>query len=176
LSVQNQSVMKNIFKSPLLYLALLVGACNSFDQEAFNEGLQDGQELDYTVPTEVPADESEFKLLIHGDDKNQWTPEEFTLEGLLGFQDCRLDDTMTLRQDGTYQFDGGTMSCGGDDVAERSGVYIQDYVNKRLIFDEGTSDEVTMQISGLDQGVIAVSGEVAIFGVPMTVRGVYTAQ
>ena len=168
--------MKSILKISAYLLLICIGACSSFDQEAFNKGVQDGQEPDYTMPTEVTSDEDQFKLLIHGVEKNEWIAKEFTLEGLLGFQDCRLDDTMTLRQDGTYEFDGGVMSCGGDDVLVRSGVYIQDYINKRLIFDEGTSDEVVMQINGLDQGVIAVSGQVAIFGVPMTVQGVYTAQ
>ena len=68
------------------------------------------------------------------------------------------------------------MSCGGDDVTAKSGVYRIDYNARRLIFDEGTADAVTVNVSGLDQGVIALDGEVTIFGVSMTIKGVYTAQ
>lgn len=168
--------MKNAFRLSVFYLALLISACNSFDQEAFDEGFENAQILEYTIPTTIPESNDQFKLLLHGTEKNQWVAKEFTLEGLLGAQDCRLDDIMTLRQDGTYQFDGGKMSCGGDDVVSKSGVYRIDYDNKKLIFDEGAADAVIVNVSGLAQGVIALDGEVSIFGVSMTIKGVYIAQ
>lgn len=168
--------MKKTLRPAFLYIVLLMGACNSFDKEAFDEGIQDQQKPDYEVPTTVPSTEIQFSTLLHGDLKNEWTPKEFTLEGLLGFQDCRLDDTMILNVDGTYQFDGGAMSCGGSDVASKSGVYELDYDNRELIFDKGTSDEVQVKVTGLDQGIISLSGEVSIFGIPMTIRGVYVAE
>lgn len=163
--------MKNALRLSIFYLTLLLSACNSFDQETFDEGLEDQENLKYTIPTTIPGSEDQFKLLLHGTEKNQWMAKEFTLEGL-GTQDCRLDDMMILRQDGTYQFDGGKMSCGGDDVVSKSGVYRIDYDNKKLIFDE----EVAVNVSGLAQGVIALDGTVSIFGISMKISGVYTVE
>lgn len=168
--------MKNIFRSPLLYTILTLGACNSFDQAAFDEGFNTDDAKAYEVPAKLPSSEEQFSVLLHGEEKNEWLAQEFYLEGLLGNQDCRLDDQMILRADLTYLFDGGSMSCGGSDVSTRSGVYRQDYAQGRLIFDEGTSDEVIVNVSGLDEGVIALSGEVDVFGVPMTIKGVYTVE
>jgi len=168
--------MKNYLKTSLLYIILALGACNSFDQAAFNEGRNIEEEQAYKVPTTLPETEAQFTAILHANGQQKWIAREFKLVDLVEFQDCRLDDTMTLNQDGTYQFDGGIKSCGGDDVATRSGVYRQDYANGQLIFDEGTNDEAIVKVSGLDEGVIALSGRVNVMGVAMTIEGVYTAE
>ena len=167
--------MKNYLKNPLLYIIIALSACNSFDQAAFNDGIN-AEEVAYTVPTTLPESEIEFSAFLHGNGQRKWIAREFKLVDLVEFQDCRLDDTMSLNQDGTYQFDGGNMSCGGDDVPSRSGVYRADYANGQLIFDEGTKDEVIVKVSGLDQGVIALSGKVDVIGVSMTIEGIYTVE
>lgn len=168
--------MKNYYLFRLLCLLVLLVSCDSFDQDAFNRGHQEGQNLDYVVPTSTPQSVEEYDIFLHGEEQNLWVAREFILEGLQGFQDCRLDDTFTIRRDGTYQFNGGDMSCGGEDVSNQSGTYRKDYDNNRLIFDEGTERQVIMTINGLEQGVIAVSAEVLIFGVPMSIEGVYTVS
>jgi len=168
--------MKSAVRMLSLLMTLIVIACNSFDQDAFDQGLEDSQKPSYIVPNTIPATEIQFKQSLHGEDKKAWIAQEFKLEGLLGDQDCRLDDSMVLSLDGTYQFDAGSMSCGGNDLKTKSGVYRVDYGNHKLIFDEGTSDEVSVTVSGLDQGVISLKGEVDIFGVSMDIKGVYTVE
>jgi hypothetical protein len=172
----NINVMKTVFKISIFCTLLLwLSACNSFDQAAFDEGFKD-ENVEYKTPTTVPGSEKQFTELLHGELNNKWKVQEFSLEGMLGTQSCRLDDTMILGQDGTYQFDGGKMSCGGEDVITKSGTYRIDFDNKKLIFDENSANKVIVNVSGLDQGVIALDGVVFIFGVSMTIRGVYTTE
>ncbi len=168
--------MKNIFKLSIFSLALFLAACNTFDQAAFNEGFSADDQKGYTIPTSLPSTEAQFNMQIHGDDKLEWLVKEVTLSGFPGSQSCRMDDQMILNADGTYQFDGGAMSCGGEDVTIRSGVYVLDYDNGELIFDQGTSDEIVVKVSGLDQGVIALSTSVDIFGASVNIEGVYAVE
>jgi hypothetical protein len=166
--------MKNLFKIAAFLGLVMLNACDSFDQRAFDEGLEDSNKLDYVKPESTPVTQEEFAQFVHGASQNHWVAQEFSLESLLGSQDCRLDDSMILSQDGTYEFDGGEMSCGGGDVSSKSGVYIIDFENKQLIFDEGSSNEVLVEIEGLSEGVILLKSEVDIFGIPMSIEGVYT--
>ncbi len=168
--------MENTFKLSIFFMALFLSACNTFDQAAFNEGFSLDDQKDYTVPTSLPSTEVEFSMQIHGGDKLEWLVKEVTLFGFPGSQSCRMDDQMILNADGTYQFDGGSVSCGGEDVTIRSGVYVLDYDNGELIFDQGSSDEVVVKVSGLDQGVIALSTSVDIFGASVKIEGVYAVE
>ena len=167
--------MKNVFRISALIFLLI--ACESFDQEAFDRGYTHEEDLEeYQVPTTFPNKAIEFDALLHGIDAHKWVAKEVYLAGFPGNQECRLDDHMILRKNGTYQFDGGKMSCGGNDVSTKHGVYTKDYANQQLIFDAGTSNEVVVQVSGLKEGVIALSTKVIIFGVPIVIDGVYVVE
>lgn len=138
-------------------------------------------ELDSPGPTEAvdapngfPALEADFMAALTGDEGRTWNALTFELEGLDGFQLCRLDDTFTFFPNGTYRYDGGEVLCGGaDDRQIKTGVWELDFGRRQLVFDEGTSLEYTAIVAGLEDNRIQLNGQVDIFGTFMDIEGIY---
>ena len=138
-------------------------------------------ELDQPGPTEAvdapegfPASEANFMAALTGDESRTWNALTFELEGMDGFQLCRLDDTFTFFANGTYRYDGGEVLCGGaDDRQVKTGVWELDFDNRQLVFDEGTSLEYTADVAGLEDNRIQLNGSVDIFGTLMSIEGIY---
>ncbi len=110
-----------------------------------------------TGPNSLPADEATFVNFLTGDSTKVWQAVQFTLEGLNGFQNCRLDDQMTLSTDGSYVFNGGVQNCGGEDQAQAAGSWSLDFNNAQLSFvldGENFQGEVT----GLTEDQIVITG------------------
>lgn len=112
-----------------------------------------------TGPNTVPQDEASFLALLLGDgvDSKTWAAAQFTLEGFSGFQDCRLDDQMTLFADNTYDFDGGNISCGGEDQAEADGGWSFDFATSQITFGLG-SEQFSGTITGLSETQLVITG------------------
>lgn len=87
-----------------------------------------------------------------------WSTVAFTIEGISGFQNCRLDDEITLMDDNTYRYDGGTMLCGAEDNQKiKTGSWDFDEGSRTLTFDRGTTRESVFYIESLTAGEIVVS-------------------
>ena len=138
-------------------------------------------ELDEPGPTEaiaapvgLPATAADLEFALAGDESREWTALTFQLEGLDGFQFCRLDDTFTFFADGTYRYDGGEVLCGGaDDSQVKTGIWELDFDNNQILFDEGTSLEYRATVGGLEENRVQLLGQVDIFGQLLDIEGIY---
>ncbi|MEO9805823.1 MAG: lipocalin family protein [Reichenbachiella sp.] len=93
-----------------------------------------------------------------GGGNRTWTTVAFTIEGVNGFQNCRLDDEIRLNEDNTYAYDGGTMLCGAEDNQKiKSGTWEIDAPSRTLTFDKGLDHESIMYIESLTSEEIVVS-------------------
>ena len=79
-----------------------------------------------SVPSPIGTPDLEASLVsdLFNDDSREWQALTFQLEGLDGFQSCRLDDTFIFFGDGTYRYHGGEVLCGGaDDTRVKTGLW-----------------------------------------------------
>lgn len=108
----------------------------------------------------ITNEPEQFAALLHNNGSKVWRAEQFTIEGLSMFLQCRLDDAITLSNDGTYQYDGGQDLCGAEDnVQDRSGNWEFNAANGTLIFDRGTSLETTGRVITLEENTIVLEGQ-----------------
>jgi len=178
----------HLISSIILSIPLLLSSCGEFSLDAFNTGQQlanegndeaadENQEGEITGPSTTPSDPSTYALFIHGGSSVVWKADAFTLEGMSGFQDCRLDDQLTLTSEGQYTYDGGSNLCGGEDNQQiKSGEYSLDISNNHIIFDPETENEHVATVTGLADDQIVVEGQVLIFGVSLRVAGSYKTE
>ena len=155
-------------KLPLLILSLaLVAGCSIVDLETPNQD-------SVASPIGTPSTEAELFTSLTNEDSREWRALSFQLEGLEGFQACRLDDTFIFFDDGTYRYDGGEVLCGGaDDTRIKTGLWEINFDNLQLTFDRGTSLESVASLSGLENNRIELRGQVEIFGQFLDIRGIY---
>lgn len=160
---------RNLNATLLLSATLfLVASCSLVELD------EPGPTAPVDAPEGIPATVVEFTELLVGDDSRVWRALTFELEGMSGFQSCRLDDTFTFFADGTYRYDGGEVLCqGADDTRIKTGIWELDLDNRQLIFDRGTSIAYTSNIGGLDNNRIQLTGQVDIFGQQMDIEGIY---
>jgi len=121
---------------------------------------------------------SEIGLMLHNDSSKTWSASQFAIEGIVGFLNCRLDDTITLHKDGTYSYDGGNTLCGGEDnLRIREGNWGYDLDLELLIFEPGTEAESVVELVTLDENTITFRGvyESDIFG-SFDIEGNYTTS
>ena len=103
-----------------------------------------------------PASRDELISNLTKDDSKSWGESSFTTVGI-GVQECRADDVMRLKNDGTYIYNNGEILCG-DDVQSKSGTWETNFEAKTITFDKGTSEENTAEISSATQNELAVKG------------------
>ena len=149
-------------------MSLAVISCDLVDLE------EPGPTAPVDAPAGIPATEAALLGELAGEVSRTWSALTFELEGLSGFQICRLDDTFTFFADGTYRYDGGEVLCGGDDDQQiKTGIWELDFGNLQIVFDEGTSIEYRATIAGLEDSRIQLNGQVDIFGNLMDIEGIY---
>lgn len=158
-------------KSTLIISALLalmsINACSVVE-------LETPDQLDIASPLGTPATEAELLAELTNSDSREWQALTFQLEGLEGFQSCRLDDTFIFFDNGTYRYDGGEVLCGGaDNTRVKTGLWELDFANLEITFDRGTTIESTAQIAGLEDTRMELRGEVEIFGQTLVIQGIY---
>lgn len=103
-------------------------------------------------------------------DSITWSASSFELEGV-GVEDCRLDDQMTFRSNGTYRYNGGLTLCGGDDNTRiKDGTFSVDTASATITFDQGTDIEYTANIQSLSATEVMLSGSY----LGMTIEGKYS--
>lgn len=121
-----------------------------------------------------PETEEAFITVLTSDNSREWKAIAFFLEGLDGLQSCRLDDSFTFFNDGTYRYDGGEFLCGdADNIRIKTGVWEVNFDNLEVIFDQGTSIESTAKLQSNVENRIWFSGQVDIFGIMMDIQGAY---
>ncbi|MEM9298700.1 MAG: hypothetical protein AAGA64_09945 [Bacteroidota bacterium] len=131
----------------------------------------DEEEIDVVEgPTVAPTSTAEFENLFHGGSQRSWKTISFTFMGVGGIQDCRLDDSMTINADGTYEYDGGANLCGAEDSERvRTGTWEVTNDGRNIVFDSGTVNEYTADVTGAEDDQIALSGQY----IGLNVSGVY---
>lgn len=123
----------------------------------------------------VSYSQSNDELLeyLHGGKDKTWVTVGFYLEGLTGFQDCRLDDKFVFSGDGTYRYDGGKKLCGGEDNKRiKTGVWEKMEKKKMLVFNKGTSYEYVAKIVSSEDGFLILT--TSYHG--LEVKGVYQSK
>lgn len=124
-------------------------------------------------PRTIPSPIAEFRNMFHADTLLTWSAVSFTLAGFDGFQDCRLDDLIVVKSDGTYDYDGGEVLCGAEDSQRfRSGTWEIINNGNNILFDEGTNREYTAKVNGLGNSTISLSGEY----LGLEIKGIYTSN
>ncbi|WP_109830439.1 lipocalin family protein [Reichenbachiella versicolor] len=99
-----------------------------------------------------PTSQSETSSILNSTSNGTWKITGFEMESINGFQSCRMDDLITLKNDGTYDYDGGTKLCGAeDDQLIKSGTWILDYPSRVIIIDQGTENEFSLYIESLTE-------------------------
>ena len=139
---------------------LLIGSCTLVDLDnppADGSGNGNGQSAEViTGPNTVPNDLDTMLIYLRNESSKVWNASGFTIFGLSGFQDCRLDDVITLNADGTFSYDGGETLCGAEDnQRERSGTWEYDETQNMLTFLEGNS-RFSAEITGLNNNQIVL--------------------
>jgi len=126
---------------------------------------------------DTPSDSATFVNTIHGENSRTWRAEEFTLESLSGFQDCRLDDVMTLHSDGTFEYDGGQALCfGADDRRMRAGTFTIDPANAQIMFTDEAQVSYAAEVVTLEEGEIVLRSVYESFLGDLDVVGRYLAE
>ncbi|NJO01940.1 MAG: hypothetical protein HC880_09830 [Bacteroidia bacterium] len=141
----------------LLIIWWMLPACNVVELETPPDDTNVNNNSSISGPTTLPSDEAIFLSFLTGPNGKTWEAGQFTLQGLSGFQDCRLDDKMTLNPNGNYIFDGGTISCGGEDRSAAQDTWQIDFANRRISFALGNQ---TFQgtITGLSETMLVIQG------------------
>ena len=102
--------------------------------------------------------EADLMIALANDETKKWEATGFTMQLIDNFQSCRLDDVLSLNNNGTYNYDGGNVLCGAEDNERlKSGVWELNYQERKLIFDRGTSEEVELYIEEASDTKVIVS-------------------
>ena len=153
--------------------ALLISSCEIVDIK-IEEGMDEGEKQLIYGPSQIPSEEETIALFLHRGNAKFWTSEGFTLSGVSGFQQCRLDDVIVLKEDGTYQYNGGEILCGAEDNQKlKTGTWEINFdEGTLLIFNPGTQNEYQALVTGLEENTIVLSG--SYFG--LEVQGIYVSN
>ncbi len=135
----------------------------------------------------IPADVETAMTFLQGETSKTWEAEEFIIEGM-GFVTeltCRLDDAITLNADGSFDYESGQWSCGGEEgeAQDRNGgfsIVSTDQENFVVSFTNVDGfDDATFEgrVLTLEENVLVVTAnyENNLFGT-FTITGRYTAQ
>ena len=155
----------------LITLLFLVSSCDVINLDTPPTDDPVDQNVSVSGPNTLPADQDTFLNYLRGNNGKTWNASQFTLQGMDGFQNCRLDDAMTLGNDGNYQFDGGNVSCGGEDQGQAQGTWNLDFENSRLSFVLG-GDTFQGEVVGLTENTLVIRGTY----LGLTVEARYDAQ
>jgi len=151
----------------LVITSLILGSC----ELATLEQPQDEPEI--FEPTTIPGSIAEFNAAFHGGTSKSWGTASFTLAGLDGFQNCRLDDKIEIKADGTYSYNGGAVLCGAEDNQPvRTGTWKVINEGTSILFDEATEREYTAIVNGLDKNTLSISGQY----IGLNIKGIYTSN
>jgi hypothetical protein len=125
-----------------------------------------------SVPS-LPSTLTEFEVLFHSNTQKVWKAQSFTLGSINGLQNCRLDDTMTIVSDGTYEYNGGQSLCGAEDSQRiKKGTWKILNNGANILFDEGTSTAYVAEVIGLESKKIVLRG--TYFG--LEINGTYVSN
>lgn len=154
---------------------LLIGVVSCVSEEEFNEILNGENKVNDTdtkfdnIPVEAIND-----TLLHNGSDQVWTTSNFLIAGVSTHGACRLDDTMTLKSDGTYSFDGGGTSCGLEDNAGTvTGTWEVSEDKKSLIFNKQTANEYAALVVDQTENSIELVSNYRFRGVSLELRGEY---
>ena len=88
-------IMRTIFM--LITMSLMVSSCDVIELNSGIESPSNNDEIQ--GPDSTPSDETQFLAFLHNDVSKVWDAQGFTIAGISGFQDCRLDDQIELFAD-----------------------------------------------------------------------------
>jgi hypothetical protein len=153
--------MKSLKKISIKFLMCILILISGCDLVSLEEPASDNDQLNNDIigPQTIPSNLEDYGRYFHNNSTKTYAAISFTLATLSGLQDCRLDDHMTIYADGRYQYDGGTLLCGAEDSEKlRSGTWVIIENGNALIFDQGTVREYRVNVDGLSESEIALTG------------------
>lgn len=111
-----------------------------------------------SIVDSFPADETLLNTALTNNSSKSWNVTGFILAGSDLFQNCRLDDTMVLNSNGSYDYDGGNQLCGSEDnIRLKSGTWEVDFGTRTLYFDKNTDNEIEVFIETCEGSTIIIS-------------------
>ena len=90
------------FSKPIgiLYFFLICVSCDVITLSEEQAGIINFEDI-------YPNSSEACREYLVGSGEKSWTIDQFTLSSIMGFQQCRLDDSIRLNNDGTFTYDGG---------------------------------------------------------------------
>jgi len=159
--------MKNI---KIIAIILALGSMQSCNLVELDETTDEAKVPVIVGPNTVPQTESVFMDYLHGETERSWTANGFTIFGINGFQDCRLDDTIILRADGTFTYNGGSTLCGAEDSQTVvNGSWEKTPDESSVVFVQG-NNQYTATVTGLNDSLVVLSGRY----IGLDINGVYS--
>jgi hypothetical protein len=151
----------------LLIVSLNFSSCELVSLE------QPPDEPEIFEPTTIPGSITEINAALHGGSSKRWSSVSFTLAGLDGFQECRLDDIIEIKEDGTYSYNGGNTLCGAEDNQQiKTGTWKVIDNGASIVFDESSPREYTATVNGLDENSLSISGQY----IGLNIKGIYNSK
>lgn len=145
--------MRSLLSS--LFCVVALAACSVVVEETTGD-IDESSNI--TFENVFPNSIIDVNAFLLGGDSRTWTTVAFTIEGVNGFQNCRLDDQVQLNADNTYTYDGGSMLCGAeDDQKIKSGSWQLDADARTLTFNPNTEEESVFYVESLTEEQIVVS-------------------
>lgn len=172
-NIKQHQKMKFDLPSLLVMTVLFLSSCELVELDSPpDNNIDNGDTEIVTGPSSVPTERVTFMSFLHGGSQKTWKATGFTLFGISGFQDCRLDDTIVIKSDGTYTYNAGDTMCGAEDnIPNKNGSweFLED--ENIILFSEGDSNQYTAEVVGLDENDIVVVGKY----LGMEIKGSYSA-
>ena len=139
--------------STTLFLAY---SCGIVSLDESNPEIENTESI--SISNSFPLDKSSLNTALTNQTSKAWNVTGFTLGGSSSFQECRLDDTLTLNANGTYDYNGGNLLCGAEDNEKnKSGSWEVDFESRTLYFDRGTDKQIETFIEACEGSKVVVS-------------------
>lgn len=121
------------------------------------------------IPNDIdyPATSAELEQMLTNSDQKTWSSSAFEIEGISGFQSCRLDDQIMLTANGTFSYNGGDVLCGAEDRNRiRGGSWEVDFETRTISIVTDNEDQFDLLIESVNDVKIIFSG--FYFGLEIT--------
>lgn len=155
-------------------LGILLGfvfVFQSCDVVTLNDNSTPEPQLDESISStqSYPATPGEVVQFLSNSNTKQWQASGFTIEGLTGFQPCRMDDQIVLNADGTYEYSGGEALCGAEDNASvKTGKWSINFEDRIFTVDADTDNSFELIMDSVSEDEVVLTG--SYFGLDIAAR------
>jgi len=143
---------QNVIFSLIMVIFLTTFSCGIVSIEEKAPGI--------TFSESFPPDLTSFNTILTNGSNRTWNVTGFSFGESTNFQNCRLDDSLILKNDGTYDYNGGNELCGAEDNSQfKTGIWEADFDSRTIYFDKGTGNEIEIFIESCQESKVVFSSK-----------------